>query len=280
MRRTIALLAGLLTLALAGTASAAVPGLNLVVGNSGPPDSDATKPARAACPPGQNVLGVGGKSERGGGQIMLESITPLTDGSTLVEGSEDQDGFAGDWSVKAYAICADVDTTRRRTPSEPFDSFAPKLASTEPFACPGSTRLTGSGAQIPLGQSGQVLLDGMVPSTDLEWTEARGDEDQDGHDGNWSLRPWAICADPLPGLELETARSASNSQNKHVTAVCAPGKRVVGTGGRIFGGGGEVAFQYIIPDAALTRVSVRGVEDQDGRATNWSVNAYAVCATA
>ena len=34
----------------------------------------------------------------------------------------------------------------------------------------------------------------------------------------------------------------------------------------------------MVPDAALTRVHVRGVEDQDGRAQNWRVRAFAICA--
>jgi hypothetical protein len=283
MRSTIASLAGiatgLLALTLTTAASAAVPGLNLVVKSSGPPNSAPSHTATAECPAGQALLGLGGKSEGGGGQVVLDTLAAPTGDTAVVHGHEDQDGTSANWAVKAFAICADEGGERRTTFNEVPNSLSPKSASTAPGGpCTNDRRLTGVGGQVPIGATGQVVLDAVIPSADLETATVRAQEDEDGFSGNWTLRPFALCADPLPGLQLVTATGNSDSQNKHVTARCPDGKRVIGTGGQILGGAGEVSIQYMIPDAALTRAHVRGVEDQDGRSSNWAVRAFAICA--
>jgi hypothetical protein len=268
-----------LALTLAPAASAEVPGLNLVVKGSGPPNSAASHTAQVECPAGQALLGLGGKSEGAGAQVVLDSLAAPTGDTAVIRGHEDEDGTNEDWAVRAYAICADDGGERRTTFNEEANSLSPKFASTAPGGpCTNQARLTGVGGEIPVGANGQVMLTSLVPSTDLETGSVRATEDDNGTLGNWSLRPFALCADPLPGLERVSATTVSNSRNKHATARCDDGKRVIGTGGEILGGGGQVAFGYLIPDAALTRVHVRGVEDQDGTSANWAVRAYAICA--
>lgn len=279
MRRTIAIATALLALTFTTAASAAVPGLNLVEAGSGPPNSNAGHTATAECPEDQALLGLGGRSNGGGGQVVLDTLAARTKDSATVHGHEDQDGFSGNWSVTAFAICADDGGERRTTLNEPLNSINPKFATTaDGGPCTNERRLTGAGGEIPIGATGQVVLDTIIPSADLETVSVRAQEDQDGFAGNWSLRPFALCADPLPGHQLVTATSESNSRNKHITAACPAGKRAIGTGGQILSGSGEVSIQYMVPDAALTRVHVRGVEDQDGRAQNWRVRAFAICA--
>jgi hypothetical protein len=279
MRRTIAIATALLALTLTAQASAAVPGLNLVQAGSGPPNSNASHSATVECPAGQALLGLGGKSEGGGGQIVLDTLAAPTGDTATVRGHEDQDGTAANWAVRVFAICADEGGERRTTFNEVPNSLSPKFATTaDGGPCTNERRLTGAGGQIPIGATGQVVLDAIIPSADLETVSVRAQEDEDGFSGNWTLRPFALCADPLPGHQLVTATSASNSRNKHVTAACPAGKRVIGTGGQILSGAGEVSIGYMLPDAALTRVHVRGVEDQDGRGANWAVRAFAICA--
>jgi len=279
MRRTIAIATFLMALTFTTAASAAVPGLNLVEAGSGPPNSNASHTATAECPEDQALLGLGGKSNGGGGQVVLDALAARTGDTATVRGHEDQDGTSANWSVTAFAICADEGGERRTTFNEEQNSLSPKFATTANGGpCTNERRLTGVGGEIPIGATGQVVLDALIPSADLETASVLAREDQDGFSGNWTLRPFALCADPLPGQELVTATSASSSRNKHATAACPAGKRVIGTGGQILSGAGEVAIGYMIPDAALTRVHVRGVEDQDGRAQNWRVRAFAICA--
>lgn len=268
----------LLALVFAGPASGAVPGLELKVGGSGPPDSDPSNTATAECPDGKGLLGLGGKSEGGDGQVVLDALAATND-SVTVRGSEDEDGTNAKWNIRAYAICADQGASRGTTFNEMPDSESPKQRD---FLgdCGFDRLVTGVGGEIPIGATGEVMLDGLIPTPELDNVLVRGIEDGNGTDGLWSLRPFRLCADPLPGLERIEATSLSNSRNKHATARCPAGKRVVGSGGEIVGGNGQVAMQYMIPDANLTRVHVRGAEDQDGMSANWAARAYAICATA
>ena len=130
-KSTIVLLAGIATLTAAAPASA-VPGLNLVVQGSGPANSNPTNTATARCPDGQALLGLGGKSEGGDGQVVLDSLAATTGRSVTVRGHEDQDGTTAGWAVRAYAICADDGGERRTTFNEAANSLSPKLASTAP----------------------------------------------------------------------------------------------------------------------------------------------------
>jgi hypothetical protein len=277
----VCLTAAVLALGPAAAASAAVPGLELVTKGSGA-SSAPSHTAAAACPAGKFLLGIGGKTEGAGGQAVLDLMAPRSNNAAaIVRGHEDEDGTNQSWGVRSFAICADLPVERRQTSNEPFDSISPKLASTASGGpCPGAQRLSGVGGQILQGANGQVMLDDLVPSTDLESTLVRGAEDGNGNAGDWSLRAFALCTAPLPGLERVSVTSDLTSENKHVTARCDPGKRVIGTGGEVLGGGGEVAMQYMVPDAALTRVHVRAAEDQDGTTANWGVRAFAVCANA
>jgi hypothetical protein len=263
-------------------ASAAVPGLQLVEAGSGA--SSQSKPAEAQCPDDQDLLGVGGHVTGGANQVILDALSPSLDG-VEVHASERQGGTSGDWTVRALAICADEPVGAEvRSTTFPFpdgDSSSPKTVSTAAAGpCTNEHRLTGAGAEI-LDLEGQVVLDRILPSPDLESSSARAVEDQDGTDADWRIRAHAICsATTLPGLERVVRTGPSNSRDKHATARCPEGKRVVGTGGEIVGGQGQVGFTYVLPEADLTRVHVRGAEDRDGFGGDWSVRAIAVCATA
>ncbi len=276
-----ALVAGAAALTLPGTAAAAIPGLNLVVKGSGPANSNPSNRAEAECRPGQGILGLGGKSEGGDGQIVLDQLAATESDKVEVRGHEDVDGTAANWSVRAYAICADQGAERRSTTVEPFDSSSPKRRSSRENGGPCTTprRLTGVGAEISAGANGTVMVNRLVPDTDLLGATVFGSEFRAGTLGGWSLRHYALCAD---GLQIERVfrDSARTSDNKHATAVCEPGTNVVGAAGEIIGATNQVALQYVIPDDGLTRVHVRGVESQDGTTLAWTVRAWALCATA
>lgn len=268
------------TLALPGTAQAAIPGLHLESKGSGPANSNPTNRAEVECPPGQGLLGLGGKSEGGDGQVLLDQLAATDPDKAEVRGHEDADGTNDKWAVRAYAICADQGAEVRTTTVEPFDSLSPKRRSSRENGGPCTTprRLTGMGAEISRGANGAVMVNRLVPDNDLLGTTVFGSEFRAGTANSWSLRHYALCAD---GLQIQRVfrDSARTSENKHATAVCAPPSRVVGAGGEIIGATSEVAIQYMIPDEALTRVHVRGVESQDTTDLTWTVRAWALCAS-
>lgn len=69
-------------------------------------DSTAVKSAVATCPAGKLVHGVGGEIDNGSGQVRMTGIEPISDTQVRVTAAEDEDGFAGNWAPRAYAICA------------------------------------------------------------------------------------------------------------------------------------------------------------------------------
>lgn len=267
--------------ALAAVGAAAVPGLGLRSASSG--QSSENKSAVVACPDGQSVLGIGGRIRGGDGRVTMDALVPkgsLPGGSdATVRASEIGGGTSAEWSVVVYAICAGVPTIERGRIGPP-SSASPRTTATGADSNPCSTQgqiLTGTGGEVANGPFGEILLTALIPSADLEGVTVRAAEDPPGTDADWRLDAAAICAD-LPGVQRVVATSPSTSANKHATAVCPGGTRVVGTGGEIVGGARHVVMTYIVPDAGLTRVHVRGAEDAVGTTAPWAVRAYAVCA--
>lgn len=86
----------------------------------------------------------------------------------------------------------------------------------------------------------------------------------------------------VPGVERIVATSLSNSDDKGVTAECPDGKVLLGGGGEISGGLGEVLMDDMAPVPFEKKFTVYGYEDQDGGVDytpNWTVTAYAICSS-
>jgi hypothetical protein len=147
-------------------------------------------------------------------------------------------------------------------------------------SCPAGKRVLSVGSWIAFGNTNQVLLDDLRPSSDLTSVFVNAVEDETGTTDNWELTAAAICAVPPPGLERVSASSPLNSSNKGVQVSCPTGKRVLGAGADINSLNGQVTLEDIRPNAALTSVSVNAHEDETGNPANWGVTAYAVCANA
>ena len=94
------------------------------------------------------------------------------------------------------------------------------------------------------------------------------------------MTAYAVCAVAPSGLQRVTATSVPGSDEFASTSVsCPAGKHLVGTGGEVVGGLGEVLLDEVSADAALTRTKVAGFEDQTGFDHDWRVTAYAICVT-
>ena len=91
----------------------------------------------------------------------------------------------------------------------------------------------------------------------------------------------ASQAEAVPGLQRITKTSVSNSStSKTVAANCPVGKRVLGGGGTVTGGRGQVVLERLEPvqTATTDRFVVGAREDGTGYASNWRLTAYALCA--
>jgi hypothetical protein len=145
--------------------------------------------------------------------------------------------------------------------------------------CPTGKQVVGAAGNKSLAAGGQALVSRIRPDPGLKSVTVSGREDGSGFAGNWGMSAYAFCATPLPGLERVVATSATNSSNKSISAVCPGGKKLLGAGGEITNGSGQVVLDELRPRADLTGVLITGLEDGNGYAGNWSVTAYAVCAT-
>jgi hypothetical protein len=269
----------------------AVPGLQVVEGSSAL-DSSSPKIAFATCPAGKVLLGTAGRTggffgDPSNQQVVLEGVIPVGNG-VLGQASEDEDGYTGNWSLTVGAICAfPVAGLQVVTSNGVSDSVARKQ---KIAVCPSGKQLTGLGGAIISGATGQVRLEafsamapfGTVPNA----ANITAAEDETGLTANWALDTYAICASPLPGLELVRATSAAGSPGRVLqSANCPSGKRVVGVGAFLTqsSGFGQVGLETLLtsplasvgpPTAHLAFAS----EDQNGFAGTWTLTAQAICA--
>jgi hypothetical protein len=157
-----------------------------------------------------------------------------------------------------------------KTPS--VDNSADSKSATA--RCPFGKRVIGTGVDIDNGV-GDVIIDDVIPrSTSVKVTAY---EDDNGAPTIWRINAYAICAYPLPGLEIvKKPSSDSSSGPKSIAAKCPAGEQVVGTGADIDNGVGDVLIDDLIPRS--TSVTVTAYEDDNGAPTIWRINAYAICA--
>jgi hypothetical protein len=148
-----------------------------------------------SCSAGKDILGTGAEVSPGRGDVILTASVPIDamqDGVRAI-GQETEGGFAGNWTVTAWAICADpVAGHSVEAVSTPFDSTSPKAAL---VTCPAGTAAHGTGVLIS-GGAGEVGLAEIVlaPSPVPTVVRALAYEDQTTYANNWRVRTYAICA--------------------------------------------------------------------------------------
>ena len=169
-------------------------GVHLVSSPNVAPSSASTQVAAAVCPPGERVMGAGAQASTASGQVVLQVARPSASGDIVrAQAHEDADGYAGAWSVRAYAACAPppagyqvVFAPSQQTLSEPV-----KLAVA---TCPAGKRLLGTGAALSSIAPGQVSLQSIVPSFANRQTLALGVENT-ATPATWDfIVSTAICA--------------------------------------------------------------------------------------
>ncbi len=114
---------------------------------------------------------------------------------TSIAGQEDANGFAGAWTVTAFAVCASVPA-----------NFTPASATTPPssvnksatVSCPAGTLVHGAGGQLTPAASGLVnrslVIDNIAIDAQLRSVTVRAVEDEAGTGASWSVRAFALCA--------------------------------------------------------------------------------------
>lgn len=146
--------------------------------------------------------------------------------------------------------------------------------------CPVNTRVINASGYISNGD-GSVMMDNIVPNQALTAVTVTGVE-TDATLNNWSVTAVATCAPAPAGLEWNVQQSIVDSADKSVTATCTGNKQLLGTGGTVKGGGGNVIMDEIKPNGAFgapsTGVTMWAYEDNPAFAGMWRVITYAICA--
>jgi hypothetical protein len=252
-------------------AAAALPGYTVVEAVS-TFDSVTSKSVTVFCPGNTRVIGTGYATIGAEGNIIVNTLMPTTRFVTVSAG-EDQDGTTAAWRVEAQAVCASQPVGHTIVTATSASAQAPDRSANA--TCPAGRAVIGAGFAINSTRSGQLSVSNLTITTNTVF--GVGLDDQDGFPGSWSLTTYAICANPLPGLQLVTVNSPEDSSMaKANDAFCPTGKRATGQGW-VMGGSGEV----FLTDAAVLNLGVGHVafEDDDGYAPSWGMGATVICAT-
>jgi hypothetical protein len=117
-----------------------------IVPHTNAPTSAATDAAGSQCTGGKRVVGAGGKIENGNGQVDLGLFTngsgPFPSGVAAFA-KEDADGFAGNYTVTGYTVCALNNVFGDIQQFKTTASITPGQSQPPPVACPTGLRLTG-----------------------------------------------------------------------------------------------------------------------------------------
>jgi hypothetical protein len=70
----------------------------------------------------------------------------------------------------------------------------------------------GAGAEVS-SAGGQVSLEDVRPVSGMTGVAVRGQEDETGNAGNWSVTAYAICSNPVAGLQRVSLKSAVDSSS-------------------------------------------------------------------
>ncbi len=201
------------------------------VTQAAPESSSASKSASAPCPQDRRVISGGARITGGNGEVRLTSLLPVEgENSFRARADQDADGYAGDWGLQVYALCAEpligLDYVRGGVAGS-VDYRGVKTAFAQ---CDPGQDLIGGGIEAP-GSEGWIvshfrLVDGEgAPTVSGQTTEAFGfpqrEEAPVAH---------AVCADPIGRFYTEGTKVTGGAPDDTLTAAisCTQGRGLLG----------------------------------------------------
>jgi hypothetical protein len=270
-------------LATPSPAAAAVPGLQYITASTGS-DSTVYKSVDVMCPGNQVVLGGGYQLLGGEGSVVLDDFIPSArsmhvGAGEVVGPGEPADGTTANWRIVATAVCADfIPGWEIVTRVSEYNTGTARQVDA---ICPFGKRVVGGGASLANGW-GQI----SIKSLDLNdnYTEAAAIDDEDGYSGAWSITAYAICANPLPGIQHAVWGTASDSVSpKTSTATCTGGTRALSAGWQLRWPLNAPQEQVLNTSAFIASggigVTTIEYEDDTGFSGTWGELTQTICAT-
>jgi hypothetical protein len=162
----------------------------------------------------------------------------------------------------------------------PFDNLAAKSFSAN---CPAGQRVLGGGAFTVGGVHAVITEMQPIHTATLDSFKVSAAADQFGIAGTWSFQVFAFCATVPSALGLQIVphpNLPTSAPSDRATAQCPPGKLLIGAGGKIDNGGGQVDLSLFTDNngESATAAQAFAKEDVDGFAGNYTVTGYSVCA--
>lgn len=231
--------------------------------------------AIAACPPGLNLVGAGGRIAGAAGLVTMTDVIPSVAGNFVtVNGNEAGAGTGVAWAVEAVAICdPTIAGVVRVSTVSPLNGVATKAVTS---FCPANTSLTGLGYELR-GAGGDVFPDDLVPAVNSALVTAF---DNGGAVGNWSVESYALCA-PVPAGAVPAIQTATTGLNANPaktidTPICAAPNRTVGVGAQMTGALGNAILTEMVPNPVATH-GTASADAYNGFAGNWRLESFAIC---
>src|SRR5262245_11403488 len=146
-------------------------------------------------------------------------------------------------------------------------------------ACPPGKIVVGAAGQINVATAGKAVLEDITPLPNLAGVNVVGTETGAGTTANWTVKAYAICANPFVAMQLVSQQSVVDSNSKAMLLTCPSGTQVIGAGGQVnVGTSGAIGLHEITPETATT-VRVIGAEIAGGTSENWTLKGYAICSS-
>jgi hypothetical protein len=154
--------------------------------------------------------------------------------------------------------------------------------------CPAaSPRIVGGGIAIDDGGRRQAFATLMQPVRNLNGTGLDAYTVRaaapPGFIGTFTVQAFAVCASNagVPGHQVVQSdlTSPSTASAQDTIIGCPAGKRVIGFGGGVFGGGRQVGLQVVRSTGPRDASRAYAREHVNGYSGQWQVRAYAVCMT-
>jgi hypothetical protein len=154
--------------------------------------SQPVQTAEAVCPAGTRVIGTGGKIVNPAGRVALQVARASGTGDIARVRAHAADGYTGNWSVAAYAVCV-TPPSGYQVVYGPLSPNTSEPEMTVSAVCPGSKVVHGAGGAITNLAPGNVSLRVVYPSYDPKRVDVVAVEISATND-NWDIVAQAICA--------------------------------------------------------------------------------------